>query len=312
MSGVDCRVTEAVGKFIKSSGCRDRGGSIVTAPESTSFHALRFGRSASRYEAQAGVQARMAEALLSLWGERPAPACILEFGCGTGLLTRRLRARFPAAATLATDASAEMIHIARAACSPDHQALEAGPVQFSTLDARGSLGSLKSYNSLTSTMGMTDPVDLVVSGALVQWFADLASHFRFAATVSAPGAVYLVSGFDRANFPELNALLAEPPFSYQNFPGHSQADVEAAADAAGWRVEGYLTWDDREVLPTARAVLQRMQDLGSVRDPREGGRMTRGNLAHLLTEYEGRFSVAEPRGGVRLTWKPWAAILVKH
>src|SRR5690606_17022422 len=86
----------------------------MTGPTSLpTFHALRFGRAAARYDAQAGVQAQMADALLSLWGERAAPARILEFGCGTGLLTRRLRARFPDAVHVATDAASGMLEHAR-------------------------------------------------------------------------------------------------------------------------------------------------------------------------------------------------------
>jgi hypothetical protein len=107
----------------------------------------------------------------------------------------------------------------------------------------------------------------------------------------------------------LNALLAEPPFSYRRFPGHAFEAVEAAARSTGWSVAGFLSWEEIEALPSARAVLRRMKDLGSVRDPREGGRMNRANLAHLLAEYERRYSNTD--GGVRLTWKPWVALLAR-
>lgn len=270
----------------------------MTSP--VSFHALRFGRSAAGYEANAGVQARMADVLLGLWGDRPAPERVLEFGCGTGLLTRRLRARFPRARIVATDAAPEMLEFARAALSA--QVADAvGPVTYRELDARGG-----SPAPVASTDG---PPDLLASNALVQWFPDLAGHFRFAAAQAAPDARYLVSGFDRANFPELNTLLSEPPFGYRNFPGHAREEVEAAARAGGWTVAAFAAWEETETLPSARAVLRRMQDLGSVRDPREGGRMNRANLARLLAEYERRF--AAESGGVRLTWKPWAAVLAR-
>jgi len=279
----------------------------MTAPEGSSFHAVRFGRSAARYEAHASVQARMADALLSLWGDRPAPGRILEFGCGTGLLTRRLRARFPGSAHLATDASAEMLAVAREHTRTENERSDSygGMPEFEVLDARGTSASLAALQPHAARF----PVDLIASGALVQWFPDLVAHFRLAGLCAAPGAAYLVSGFARENFPELNALLSEPPFSYRAFPGHSAREVEAAATAAGWSVTSFLTWDDTEVLPDARAVLTRMQDLGSVRDPREGGRLTRASLAWLLNEYTHRFSVG---GGVRLTWKPWAALLLRN
>lgn len=267
----------------------------MTAP--ASFHTLRFDRAAARYEAGARVQAHMAEVLLDLWGDRPEPSRVLECGCGTGLLTRALRARFPGAALAATDASPAMVEIARRT-----EGLES--VTFGILDARG----VPDAEPSPRREPPGPPSALLAAGALVQWFPDLAGHFHFAHALSAPGAHYLVSGFDRDNFPELNALLTEPPFSYRNFPGHTPQAVEAAAGAAGWDVAALLAWEDVEVLPSARAVLQRVQDLGAARDPREGGRMTRANLAHLLKEYEQRFAV---EGGVRLTWKPWAALLRK-
>lgn len=302
---------------------------------SPGFHALRFGRSAAGYEEQADVQARMAEALLSLWGERAAPARILEFGCGTGLLTRRLRARFPDARHLATDAAPEMLSLARRSFEgggpPGKTGLkgvqtarttQAGAAghggsapRFSVLDARGDVATYAALTALAAAYPDVFPVDLVAAGALVQWFPDLGAHLRCAASFAAPGAAYLVSGFDRGNFPELNTLLAEPPFSYQDFPGHAPSTLENAATAAGWSVAGLLTWEERETLPGARAVLTRLRELGAVRDPRAGGRMTRAGLTHLLAEYERRFAVGPGAPGqpvsVSMTWKPWAALLVK-
>jgi SAM-dependent methyltransferase len=265
-----------------------------------SFHALRFGRSAARYEARARVQARMAQVLLDLWGDRPAPASVLEFGCGTGLLTRALRARFSAAAFTATDAAPEMLALAKESLQSDGSSA----VSFITQNASGH----EPPQPALMRTATQNPFELVAAGALVQWFPDLATHFRLAGLLSAPGARYLVSGFDAVNFPEINALLREPPFDYRNFPGHTQAEIETAANAAGWSVTTFLGWEESEVLPTPRAVLKLLQELGSVRDPREGGRMNRANLAYLLAEYERRYST---EGGVRLTWKPWAALLTR-
>jgi SAM-dependent methyltransferase len=263
----------------------------------TSFHALRFGRAAGAYEAHANVQARMADALLGLWGDRSAPARALEFGCGTGLLTRRLAAHFSKTEITATDAAPEMLETARAALAGT-----GNRVAFRELDARG--------ENRTEGSPQRDPSDLLASNALVQWFPDLAAHFCFAASLAAPGARYLVSGFDRANFPELNALLSEPPFGYDAFPGHDREAVETAARAAGWTVTGFVGWAETETLPTPRAVLKRVQDLGAVRDPRVGGRMNRANLAWLLAEYATRFPAVGSEG-VRLTWRPWAALLTR-
>ena len=259
-----------------------------------SFHALRFNRSASRYESEAGVQSRMANRLLELWSGSE-PANILEFGCGTGILTRRLEDRFPVSAILATDAAPIMLAEAR------KNRAESSRVLFVEQDAQGQAEASKEISSHA-------PFDLIASNALVQWFPDLENHFHFAAGLVQPEGAYLVSGFTRSNFPELNELLAEPPFSYRSFPGHDSDAVRKVAGKSGWKTLVMETWEETEILPSVRDVLHRIQSLGSTRDPREGGRLNRRNLDYLVSEYTRRFS--EP-GWVRLTWQPWIALLMR-
>ena len=259
-----------------------------------SFHVLRFNRAASRYEPEAGIQLRMAGKLLELW-KGPVPGSILELGCGTGLLTRRLCERFPSASILATDAAQAMLVEARKRCGDGG----GGRLVFTELDARGNVPAAKEVISAS-------PFNTVCSNALVQWFPNLETHLRFVSKLSAADGAYLLSGFTQSNFPELNELLSEPPFSYRDFPGHDSEEVEQAAGNAGWKVSVLYTWEEKEILPSAREVLRRIQTLGSSRDPHSGGRLNRKNLEWLISEYSRRFSEG---GGVRLTWKPWIALL---
>ena len=264
-----------------------------------SFHALRFGRAASGYESRAAIQARMADALVGLWGERANPRTILEFGCGTGLLTGRLRTRFAGASILSTDAAHDMLEAARV------QFPGAAHPNFAEQDADG-------IKPPAIVVAARAPYDLIAAGALVQWFPDLERHLRFASSLTASGGYYLVSGFAHKNFPELNSILSAPPFSYTRFPGHDPEAVKKAAASSGWNVLSMLDWEEKEILPSPRQVLRMLQDLGSVRDPREGGRMNRDNLEFLLNEYGNRFADSDANGaGVRITWRPWAALLQK-
>jgi SAM-dependent methyltransferase len=141
----------------------------------------------------------------------------------------------------------------------------------------------------------------------VQWFPDLAAHFRLAASLLEPGGAYLVSGFLRDNFPELNALLAEEPFGYRDFPGHPLEAVERAA-AASFSVEALRTEDLARVYPDPEAFLAVIRGLGSARRPQEGKPLTRGHLALLSRRYQEGYAVP---GGVRATWRPWYALLRK-
>jgi SAM-dependent methyltransferase len=151
------------------------------------------------------------------------------------------------------------------------------------------------------------PFDLAASNALVQWFPDLRKHFAEVRSLLAPGGAYLVSGFSRDNFPELNSILEAPPFSYPDFPGHPAGAIAEAASAAGFRPEAFRQEAIEIVLPSAAAFLESIRAMGSARRPEEGRPMTRSRLRLLLDTYQERYAVP---GGVKATWKPWCAMLV--
>jgi malonyl-CoA O-methyltransferase len=268
------------------------------------FHSLRFDRAASTYASQSQVQERMGETLVGLFAAgpgpasggagKPAPGSILEMGCGTGGLTRKLAERFPAASLLATDAAPRMLDAARSNLGDTDRA------DWGIFDASGEA-------PVPIRIREAAPFDLAASNALVQWFPGLRKHFSVVRALLAPSGAYLVSGFSRDNFPELNAILESPPFSYPDFPGHPAGAIAEAAVAAGFRLEAYREDPIEAVLPSARAFLESIRDMGSARRPEEGRPMTRSRLRLLLDTYQERYAVA---GGVKATWKPWCALLV--
>ena len=260
-----------------------------------SFHVTRFARSAATYESQARIQHLLAERLLALWDKPSEPSAILELGCGTGLLTRRLLRRFPGAHVLATDGAWQMLAQARLLC-----ASKGGEkLSFALQDAEGGAPAEPELWSRA-------PYGLVTSSALVQWFPDIERHLRFVAGLVGPEGFYLVSSFTDSNFPELNALLASPPFCYRNFPGLVAEKLDESARRAGFTLQAFQETEDREVLPTPRMVLKRIQSLGASRNPRDGGRLTKATLEGLLDSYADHYG---ERGGVRLTWKSCVALL---
>lgn len=94
--------------------------------------AARFSEAAGRYEQVARVQAQAAfqfDAWLAQLG-LAAPASIAEIGCGTGLFTRLLHARHPAARLHATDLAPAMVERCRAGFPP------ATNLQFTVCDGR--------------------------------------------------------------------------------------------------------------------------------------------------------------------------------
>lgn len=261
-----------------------------------SYHARRFDRAAASYADHSGFQARMADRLLALLPtDAAASGPRIEFGCGTGLLTQRLLVRFPKTDLLATDAAPRMLAEAERALGP-HPGL-----RFAVCDASGAF-------PVPGSIAAKGPFFMASSNATVQWFPDLARHLRWVAGLLPAGGLYLASGFDRDNFPELNSILGEPPFGYADFPGHSAGDVRAAAQAAGLDLMALASDRIEAIFPTPRMFLETIRALGAARRPREDRPMNRVKLDLLLRTYQERY----PReGGVAATWAPWYALFRK-
>lgn len=117
-----------------------------------------FGAAAAHYDEHAGMQRLVAATLANLLRHQPVRGVpgerlrILEIGCGTGILTRDLRALFPDAEIIATDVAPEMVEIAG----------RGGDVgaRFLVMD-----GEAPAFDGPW--------FDLVVSSLAFQWFVDL-------------------------------------------------------------------------------------------------------------------------------------------
>jgi len=112
-----------------------------------------FAAAADRYDESAHVQ-RIVAAHLAAMAARERPGArprILEIGCGTGLLTREIRARWPQAELIATDLVPEMV---------DATARTGLAAQLMTMD-----GEAPDFHE--------PAFDLILSSLAFQWFDDL-------------------------------------------------------------------------------------------------------------------------------------------
>jgi malonyl-CoA O-methyltransferase len=137
-----------------------------------------FSAAAGTYESAARAQDWAADRLMQRLGRPRAPLRVLELGCGTGLLTRRLAAALPEGSTiLATDLSAAMVEAAAAAC----------PVaSFAVMDAESPQAS--------------GPFDLIASSLAAQWFTDLEATLGRLAALLAPGGRLLIATLGAGTF----------------------------------------------------------------------------------------------------------------
>lgn len=130
--------------------------------------ASRFAKHAHDYENHAGLQAEIAEQLASMLPDMERPS-VLEVGCGTGLLTKRLLARYPDGRFLFTDLAREMID----ECRSRHASKNGRAVRFAVMDGENPECS--------------ETFDLIVMSMTLQWFTDPVSGLRKLAGMLRPG-----------------------------------------------------------------------------------------------------------------------------
>lgn len=251
----------------------------------------RFNRAAGTYDRYARVQTRLAESLMEMNRRATPPRRILEMGCGTGLLTTRLREAFPEASLWASDAAPLMLDAARLK-------ITSGENHFFVWDAEKPLWPA----SLPQA-----PFDLVASNALVQWFPDLRAHFQGCADLMRSGGSLWVSGFLDDNLPELRNSLQAIGLPAPARIGHAAEAVQAAAEDAGLILKTWKGMDERENFDKAGTLLQTLARLGATGGGSEKP-LRRGDLGHLVEAYRKSYRKGS---GVYATWSTWAAWWIK-
>ncbi len=146
-----------------------------------------FSKSAYLYDEYADIQRLAADRLIE---EIPGGSFrrILEIGCGTGIYTRLLKAKFGDSSIRAIDISETMIEVARKNTPSEN-------VEFIVGDAE-EIGSEKSY-------------DLITSNSAIQWFGSIENALQGYSNILNKGSWLVFSSFGPLTFNELAAALKE-------------------------------------------------------------------------------------------------------
>ncbi|PYD75811.1 dethiobiotin synthase [Novacetimonas pomaceti] len=229
----------------------------------TSARKHRIARSfnaASGYDGAARVQRIVADRLarrIASASAQSGPRRILEVGCGTGFLTQRLRALFPAAQIVATDIAPDMIRRARAK-------LGEGPnLAFHVMDAE--------------KPDLDGPFDLICSSMAMQWFSDRQMAMQTLCALLAPDGTMAFTTLCSGSFTQWRgyyaALNIECPMPEHPDPQTLERE---------WPLSGRGAWTCETIVDMPRSALSFVRELRAIGagTPRPGH--VPASLRHVL------------------------------
>jgi len=232
----------------------------------------RFSRAARSYNMWSQPQERMADGLMAMLGGMPAPASILELGCGTGLLTERLELAYPKARIVAVDIAPEMIDECVRKRNGTNRA------QFVIADAEN--------------VSFDEQFDLVAGSSCFQWFVDLDGALERFSRLVTP------FGFLAFSAPT-NGTLRELCASYNaaapgKDPGHRLPEMAAyLSSVAGARFAIQMAKEETHTYDcdTPEDVLRHLRGIGATRAMKDAGPgLNRSELQRMLKHYRRHFS----------------------
>lgn len=221
-----------------------------------------FDRAASNYDAMADFQHRVCERLLKLLPMAPAPARIIDGGCGTGYGSELLHGRWPAAQLIGCDLAPEMVR---------------------TTMARGFSATCGDLEQLPFADG---DFNLAWSNLALQW-CDPARTFSELYRVLAPGGTLACTTLAVGTLCELDAAFAGIDAYRRVLPFGTSQSTNDALRAAGFtdiRIV-HETWITRHA--NFRSLLETIRGIGASQSGHERRRSMMGK--HAWQEVQARY-----------------------
>lgn len=233
-----------------------------------------FSRSAESYEQAAQCQAHAAKVLAGMIAAQcklTLPS-IVDWGVGTGFLSRELFAYYPQAVLTAVDLSPQMIEQCKV--HPDFQtALSERRLRFITADLR--------------EFRLPRMTDIVASGLTLQWVDPIGPTLQTLSEQLSPGAIFAFSTLTAGTFRDLHRAFEALKIPY---PGPVLLSRETLTE----QVSSTLTLLDhrsetwRESHPSPADFLRQVRRTGAVNA--SGHPLSPGILRQILRYYTEHFS----------------------
>lgn len=245
--------------------------------------AANFSMAAKHYDQYAVLQQQAALSLVrrlaDLRSEIPIGP-ILEFGCGTGAVSRELATMFPNRRLTLVDLAPGMIEMNRQTLAPilDNPNL----IDWQVDDAE------------TMALGQEEYA-LIVSSLTLQWFQDLPGTLARLGAALAPGGLLLCSSLGDHSFPEWREVCMSLALPCTMNPLPNGDEILDTIQALGYQVS---SWEEiiRIPYPTVLAFFRSLKKTGTGTSSRE--RLTATQISRLFSTWQ-----KQARGSVSVTYQ---------
>lgn len=242
--------------------------------------AQRFAKAYDSYRGAALVQAQMADKLVAQlvgFGGTHYDT-VLEIGCGSGLLSEKFAHHCTANTLILNDL---------------YEHIKDNPRYMAQADYHYLIGDI-------STQSLLDTVDLVLSGASLQWIYPLDNLINKLYHSSRQGAILAFSTFGVNNLSEIRQLTG------QGLSYYTKDTLAECVAAQGWQIELVDEWRQVLYFEHPMAVLRHLKATG-VTATGDGFHWTRAALEEFYQAYQ---SLSTDQG-VPLTYHPMMVIARK-
>lgn len=224
-----------------------------------------FGAAADHYDDHAGPQrlAAMLVADLAARQHRGEAPRILEIGCGTGLLTRELRRRWPSAELVVTDIAPAMVE----------RAARGGMIGGTFLAMDGEAPAFEG-----------EWFDLILSSLAFQWFDDATAAVERLAGLLRPGGSLIFSTMAERSFAGWRAAHAACGL-HAGTPAYPTLDA-LRATIAGWEDAFAFDEDYAVAWGGARALLTHLKGIGATVAAEGRVPLTPGQIRAVMAAFE--------------------------
>ena len=245
--------------------------------------ARHFGAAAPTYDRAARIQARIAEELGRDIAAIARPARILEFGCGTGNLTRELTKLFPGAQLIATDLAPPMAAVCR---------------------KRLGASARHGYVAMDAEMAAFPAArfDLVCGSLAAQWFANPLQAFAALGSLLRQGGVLALTTLGTDTFQEWRAAAAVLGLTpaIPSYPSLTELDWQRPP---GFLVElqrEQRVWDEH---PSALDFLQSLRSIGADLPADHARPLSPGALRRILRQVDAQGRVNATYHVLTVLWR---------